>query len=359
VGARYGALSIVRSGGGIDAFIVSGITPEQRALLGDPPTGHGLLGVVLSEGQPLRLADLNQDPRSVGFPPHHPPMRSLLAVPVVAHGNMLGNLYLAEKLDELEFDIDDEETLGRFATVAALAIENARLHRSVQALAVTEERERIAREMHDSLAQVLGYVNTKAQATASLLESGQTDRAIAQLGQLAEAARASYADVREGILGLRTSLGEGHSFVESLERYLEQWQAQSGVTARLETVPDAEFSPRLSPIAEVQLLRIIQEALSNVRKHAEATRALVHLEIQDRSLKATIEDDGIGFDPESLGRASLPRFGLSTMRERAEAVRGALTITPVAPRGTRVAVSIPIESNFDHSREVVGARPDR
>jgi signal transduction histidine kinase len=359
VGARYGALSIVHSGGGIDAFLVSGITPEQRALLGDPPSGHGLLAVVLTEGQPLRLADLTQDPRSVGFPPHHPPMRSLLAVPVVAHGNVLGNLYLAEKLGQSEFDVDDEETLGRFATVAALAIENARLHRRVRALAVTEERERIAREMHDSLAQVLAYVNTKAQATASLLERGQTERATAQLSQLAEAARASYADVREGILGLRTSLGEGRSFVATLELYLEQWQAQSGVAARLETVPADAFSPLLSPNAEVQLLRIIQEALSNVRKHAEASRALVHLEIEDRLLKATVEDDGVGFDPESLGRATLPRFGLATMRERAEAVGGGLSITPVAPRGTRVAVSIPIETSFAQSREAVGARLDR
>ena len=254
VGARYGALSLLREGGGIEAFLTSGITAEERALIGPIPVGHGLLEVVLSEGQPLRLDDLNRDPRSVGFPPHHPPMHSLLALPVVSQGRVLGNLYLTEKEAATDLRRDDEETLARFATLAALAIENARLHRQVQALAVTEERERIAREMHDSLAQVLGYVNTKAQAAQTLLENGQTERAAAQLGQLSEAAREAYADVREGILGLRTSLGEDRGFIETLQDYLDQWQGQSGVTVELLLSPP-EYDPGLAPMSEVQLLR--------------------------------------------------------------------------------------------------------
>ena len=247
-------------------------------------------------------------------------------MPVLSHGRVLGNLYLTEKESSAGFDADDEETLGRFATVAALAIENARLHRQIHALAVTEERERIAREMHDGVAQVLGYVNTKAQATEALLRSGQTDRAIAQLDQLAEASRGAYADVREGILGLRTSLGADRTFIETLQGYLEQWQTQSGVAVVLRTEPAERFAPHLSPNGEVQLLRIIQEALANVRKHAGASHAEVRLSLHDQSLEATIEDNGAGFEPEALGRATLPRFGLTTMRERAEAIGGTLSI---------------------------------
>ena len=358
LGARYGALSLLREEGGIETFIVSGITPEERALLGPPPVGHGLLGVVLNEGTTLRLEDLTRDPRSVGFPAGHPPMRSLLAVPVAAHGRVMGNLYLTEKEGAPAFDEDDEETLLRFATLAALAIENARLHRQIHALAVTEERERIAREMHDSLAQVLGYVNTKAQAAETLLAGGQSERAAAQIGQLAEAARAAYADVREGILGLRTSLGDDRGLVETLQSYLELWQGQSGVAVELIAEP-SPFPARLSPIAEVQLLRIIQEALANVRKHAAAAHAEVRLNLEVSHLEAGVVDDGAGFDPDALGRTSLPRFGLATMRERAEAVGGTLTVASVAGEGTTVVVRLPLAAESGSQGELTGARADR
>ena len=358
VGARYGALSLLREGGGIESFLVSGITPEERALLGPPPTGHGILGVVLNEGTSLRLEDLTRDPRSVGFPLHHPPMQSLLAVPVASHGRVLGNLYLTEKEASPAFDADDEETLTRFATLAALAIENARLHRQIQAMAVTEERERIAREMHDSLAQVLGYVNTKAQATEAFLAQGQLERAEANLAQLAEAARAAYADVREGILGLRASLGEDRTFLQTLEEYLVQWQGQSGVAVALQTSPPEGFEPRLSPHAEVQVLRIIQEALTNVRKHAGAHQARVRLRIDDSFLEACVEDDGAGFDPDALTRSQVPRFGMATMRERAEAIGGTLDVASEPGRGTRVTARIPIEIR-PGVEETIGAGADR
>jgi signal transduction histidine kinase len=343
VGARYGALSLLGEEGGVEAFLTSGITAEERARIGPIPVGHGLLSVVLDEGKPLRLDDLTQDPRSVGFPPHHPPMHSLLALPVVSHGRMLGNLYLTEKEADGRFDADDEETLERFATLAALAIENARLHRQVQAFAVTEERERIAREMHDSLAQVLGYVNTKAQAAQMLLQNGQTEQAAAQLGQLSEAARAAYADVREGILGLRASLGEDRGFVETLTEYLDLWQSQSGVQVALTILPHGATLD-LTPVAEVQLLRIIQEALSNVRKHAAARHASVTLRVEGAGIEAVIADDGAGFDPAEARRADGPRFGMATMRERAEAVGGAFSVSSASGAGTRVTVSIPAKS---------------
>lgn len=343
VGARYGALSLVRDEGGIEAFLTAGISDDERAALGPPPVGHGILGVVLHDGATLRLDDLTRDPRSVGFPPHHPPMHSLLAVPVISQGSVLGNLYLTEKLGAQSFDEHDEESLQRFATLAALAIENARLHRQVRALAVTEERERIAREMHDSLAQVLGYVNTKAQAAEVLIASGQNDKAITQLTQMADAARAAYADVREGILGLRVSTGGQRSFIETLTGYLEQWQGQSGVTVALTTTP-ANAVIRLTPNAEVQLLRIIQEALTNVRKHAGATTADVKLHVSDGWVEARIMDNGAGFAPDDLAPRAAPRFGLSTMHERAESIGGSLEITSNPGDGTQIIASVPLDA---------------
>ncbi len=300
-----------------------------------------MLGVVLTEGRPLRLADLTQDPRSVGFPPHHPPMRSLLAVPVASHGRVLGNLYLTEKESAPAFDAADEETLGRFATQAALAIENARLHRQVRALAITEERERIAREMHDSLAQVLGYVNTKAQAMQVLLANNQVEKASAQLGQMADAARSAYADVREGILSLRTSLDGERTFAETLGDYLTVWQEQSGVEARLEVADDVE--DRLPTLAEVQLLRIIQEALANIRKHAQATHALVRVQPIDGYMETATSDDGVGFAPDERGHLGVPRFGMNTMRERAESLGGTFDVASAPGEGTTITVWLPLE----------------
>lgn len=344
LGARYGALSVPSPAGGIESFITAGITPEERALIGPPPVGHGLLAVVLQEGQRLRMPDLTKDPRSIGFPPNHPPMHSLLAVPIVSAGRVLGNLYVAEKQGALEFSVEDEETLVRFATQAALAIENARLHRRVRALAISEERERIAREMHDTLAQVLGYVNTKAQAVQELLRRDQSERAAVQVGQLGEAARAAYADVREGILALRTTLGAGRGLLEALTDYLQVWSQQSDLQATLLVTPPYADLRSLAPAAELQLLRIVQESLSNVRKHAAAAHVAIQIDADARQIQTSIVDDGRGFDPQRVrpGDDRLPHFGLSTMRERAESVGGSLEITSAPGEGTRVVVRLPV-----------------
>lgn len=341
VGARYGALTLLSETGAVETFLTSGMTPEEVARMGPPPTDHGLFVVVLREGRALRMADLTQHQRSVGFPANHPPMRSLLAVPIRSHGRVLGSLYVTEKKGASSFDAHDQDRLERFATQAAIAIERARLHRRVQVLAVTEERERIAREMHDSLAQVLGYVNTKAQATQALLEAAQTDRAAAQIGQLAQAAREAYADVRENILGLRTSLGPERTLTDTLREYVQRWQDQSGIAAELHTVLVPADDLRISSLAEIQLLRIIQEALANVRKHAGASMVHISITGTDGWIVTIVEDNGAGFDPAMIGRSDFPRFGLATMRERAEAVGGRIEIDSHLDQGTHVHIHMP------------------
>jgi signal transduction histidine kinase len=342
VGSRYGALSLLREQGGIESFLTSGLTQDERDRIGPLPVGHGLLGVVLVEGQRLRLPNLGDDPRSVGFPPNHPPMRSLLAVPISISGAIVGNLYLTEKHDAAEFSVDDEEVLDRFGTQAAVAIANARLHRKVQAIAITEERERIAREMHDGVAQVLGYVNTKAQAAQELLANGQTERAAAQITQLAGAARDAYADVRENILGLRTSLGPGRGFADALAEYANDWEQQTGITTEVSITPSTGLGSRIPPVVEVQLLRIVQEAMANVRKHALARHVWVQVQESSDAIQAQISDDGTGFDPDALRRGKFPRFGLATMRERAESIGGQLEVASSPGHGTTVTARVPV-----------------
>jgi len=161
--ARYGALGVLTPDGGhIEEFITVGVSDEERAAIGDPPTGGGILGVLIHEPHPMRLSDIAADPRSVGFPDHHPPMRSFLGAPVSAKGRVFGNIYLTQKQGADTFDEQDQRTLEVLATQAGIAIENTRLReeterasRDLRRLEVFEERERIAKELHDGVIQSL------------------------------------------------------------------------------------------------------------------------------------------------------------------------------------------------------------
>jgi signal transduction histidine kinase len=340
VGAHYGALSVIDRENRILSFITAGITPEERAAIGPPPVGHGLLGVVLRHGKHLRLHDLNKHPEAHGFPPNHPPMRSLLAVPIPCKGPFLGNLYLTEKTGAAQFTRDDEETLERFALQAGLAIDNAHLHEQVANLAVAQERLRIAHEMHDGLAQVLGYVNTKVQAAEMYMKREKTEEAGAQLRELSSAARQAYADVRESIVGLRVLPGPQRLLEDVLREYLARWQEMSGVSTSL----TLDSGIVLRPSQELQVVRIVQEALTNVRKHAKATLASIDLRRDGPELVATIKDNGQGFHSEARARnTEFPQFGLSTMRERAESIGGTLLIESVPGSGTTVRFRLPLQ----------------
>ena len=335
--ARYGAVSVVDESGRLLEFHSAGIEDEAAREIGDAPVGHGLLGVTLYDGQRLRLADLRRDPRSEGIPEHHPEMHSLLAVPINCKSPFRGNLYVSEKRVDSVFSAEDEETLARFAIQAALAIDIAHLHQQLRSLAIAEERARIAREMHDGMAQVLAYVNTKAQAAEEHLRRGRIDRAAHQLVELSGAAREVYTEVREGILALRTAPGPGESMPNALMDFVGRWEEQSGVKVRARV--DEQID--LPPAVELQLLRVIQEALSNVRKHSGAKHVQLVMQRREASVEAMVRDEGKGFDPEALDRRGRPRFGLAIMHERAESVGGQLNIDSEPGIGTTVRIRVP------------------
>jgi signal transduction histidine kinase len=131
-GARYGAIGVLGPDGGISQFVYTGITAEQHQAIGDLPVGKGILGALIQDARPLRLRDLRSDPRSTGFPPHHPPMRWFLGAPVSARGQVFGNIYLTEKQGAGEFDADDEQALLVLASQAGVAVENAHLNQELE-----------------------------------------------------------------------------------------------------------------------------------------------------------------------------------------------------------------------------------
>jgi signal transduction histidine kinase len=210
---------------------------------------------------------------------------------------------------------------------------------ALQQSLVEEERQRIARELHDGLAQLLGYVNTKAMAVRLLLQKGQIDSAERHLSQLEEAARELFVDVRQAILDLKMSGQEGGGLVDTLEAFVAQYTRLSGVPVELVISPRAR-ELELAADVELQMLRIAQEALANVRKHAQATRVRVTVGCDGSQLELTVSDDGRGFTPEVIAPAEWPHIGLSTMRERAQSIGATFRLDTEPGRGTRISVRV-------------------
>jgi signal transduction histidine kinase len=267
-----------------------------------------------------------------------------LAVPIALVDTPIGTLHLKRSPTDAPFTSVDREIAHMFATNAALVVQNDRLYDEVQALAVEAERHSLAREMHDSLAQVLSFVNTKAQAVEQYLRNEDVDTARQQMAELSAAARDVYRDIREGIAALRVEVGD-RAVRELIEEYAEQFAEANRLPVAV-TWPDdqrlADVGHQLAPAAEVQLLRIVQEALSNVRRHAHAEHARITARIDQDAILVTIEDDGRGFEQGQVGRDGWPRFGLQTMAERASSVGGQLTIESRIGVGTHITARLPI-----------------
>jgi signal transduction histidine kinase len=268
-----------------------------------------------------------------------------LAAPLQRGGETIGLLVAAASAPR-PFDVDDVETLSSLAAQAALAIENDRLQATLRELAVIAERERIAREMHDGLAQVLGYVNTKSQAVAELLAAGRVADAQAQLDELAAAARSVYVDVREAIVGLRSPIGAELRLTDAIEDHAERFAEMAKVAVVVEASPEAR-AVELPPAVAAELFRIVQEALTNVRKHAAANRVRISLTASQEDLTIVVADDGRGIVPDPPGSVgeddgAWPRYGLETMRERAASVGASVAWAGRPGRGTEVRIDAPL-----------------
>ncbi|MBI4498324.1 MAG: GAF domain-containing protein [Chloroflexi bacterium] len=304
--------------------------------------GEGFPGIVAATRTPLITHTLSQDPRFLRQEVKDAGFQTFGVWPLLHGEKLFGVLAVAARAPEALHRARELRLMEGLTEHLAIAIENALLHQQVQDAAIVEERERIAREMHDSLGQVLGYINTQILALRQLLRRDAKASALEHLGEMQEAVQQLYADVREGILGLRSSAGKADGLVRALEGYLERYRSMVEFQVVLEVSPEAT-AVRLPPASEVQLVRIIQEALSNVRKHAGATRATVRLVVAN-GLHVSVADDGSGFDLSARFSTGWPRFGLQTMRERAEAVGGHFAVESAPGQGTRVIVTLPVAS---------------
>jgi signal transduction histidine kinase len=212
-----------------------------------------------------------------------------------------------------------------------------------------QEREYLARELHDGIGQILGYVSIQVQAALKWLQDGNADKAGSVLARVAAVAKDAHAEIRESILTLRNGPEKKKSFTQDLKNYLDHFQANFGIRTELSISPGTAVNT-FDPALQTQLIRVIQEALSNVRMHSGAQTLKVCVELDTGKALITITDDGKGFDTSQPCNFDGSHFGLVYMRERMEQIGGSLTIESVPNGGTVLKMEAPVRVNEDKSR---------
>ncbi len=327
VDAHYGALGVLdESGTALAQFITVGIDDDTYRAIGPLPRGHGILGLLIREPRPLRLPDLREHPDSYGFPPHHPPMKSFLGVPVRLRGQVFGNLYLTDKTTAEVFTDVDEELVVGLAAAAGVAIENARLHARVREMALLEDRERIARELHDTVIQRLFATGLRLQGAARL---AQRPEVAERITEAVDDLDLTVKHIRTAIFGLEASRRAASGGLR--QRVLTLTSEAAGA---LGFEPHVLFDGTVDAVSEpvaTELLAVLREALTNVARHARATRVDVEVDA-DGEVVLRVADDGQGLPD---GRSG-PGRGIRNMEARAARLGGAM----VAGRGDGAGTSI-------------------
>lgn len=336
-GARYAALGIPDGEGAFAQFITDGMSDDLIAAMGPLPRTHGLLGAMLESPEAHRTPDIRRHPRFRGWWPRaHPQMRSFLGVPIVARGSVIAAFYLTDKEVADEFSADDQRLIEMLAAHAAVAIENARLLERSRELSIVEERNRLARELHDSVSQKLFGLVLSAEAAATLLDRDPS-AAAEQVARLGELAQDALGELRGLIFELRPASLEDEGLAATLRKQVDMLQRVYDRPIELRIAGSANCAPE----AEGEVLRVAQEALNNALRHAEAERIELRIESRPRGrLIVTVADDGIGFDPADRGLRSR-RLGLTSMEERARGLGGTLAVVSRPGEGTTVTLEVP------------------
>ncbi len=295
---------------------------------------EGIMGWVAGTGEPILAPDVSEEPRYI-LTPQTAGTRSELCVPLKTKNGVIGVLDLqSEELNA--FDESDLVVLQSLAQQAAIAIENARLYEQAQQLATLEERQRLARELHDSVTQAQYSVTLFAEAARRLASGDDRQQMRSYLDQLGDTAQQALKEMRLLVYELRPSALEQVGLVEALQQRLEAVEGRAGVEAALLVDGTVE----LPEDVEEGLYRIAHEALNNVLKHAQVTSVTVRIRADGDHVELEVEDNGKGFDPATVSDRG--GMGLANMRERAERLGGSLTLVSAPGKGTTVKVEVEV-----------------
>ncbi|WP_326751942.1 GAF domain-containing sensor histidine kinase [Streptomyces hirsutus] len=350
--AQYAALGVPDDHGGFAQFVVDGVSDGQWKAIGPLPRQHGVLAAMLREDGPQRLADVRKDPRFGGWPSAHPDLVDFLGLPIRDGDEVIGALFLANKLRPAEghppqtpggpepdgtcgFTQDDEDVLGILAQHAAIALTNARLYERSRELTIAEERSRLAHELHDAVSQKLFSLRLTAQAAARLVDRDPS-RAKGELQQVAALAAEAAEELRAAVVELRPAALDEDGLVATLRT-----QVQVLDRAHSARVTFTARGVRALPATQEEaVLRVAQEALHNALRHAEADHVDVTLERRGSGAVLRVADDGKGFDPGIIRRAGR-HLGLVSMRDRASGVGGSLTVESEPGKGAAIEMEVP------------------
>jgi signal transduction histidine kinase len=318
------------------------------------PTGSGVFNLPLITGKPLRVDHVPSHPHSVGTPDGHPPIGPFLGVPLSVTGRIIGTLFVANLIGGTPFTDDDEEMLVAFAAPAAVAIQNSRLYTQVEELAILRERERMAINLHDTVAQIFFSIGLEVDNLQQVIPEGPARERLAYIRSLV----ATGTDrVREAIGSLYTRGGtpEGANLHRELLGMADEFQKEHGLQVGLiVTGPVDEIPPR---VAEV-FARATREGLTNIRKHARASMAVISLVVQGQEATLTIQDNGQGLRPGVLAEAPhLQRFGLIAIRRQIERLGGTLELANADEGGALLRLSAPLGARSPEPAATGGGRP--
>jgi len=325
-GARYGAIGVLNAERtALAEFITVGLGPEEEAEIGKRPKGLGVLGVLISDPQTLRIADVNVHPDRAGFPPNHPPMTCFLGVPVRVQDEVYGNLYLTEKIGWNEFTRDDAVLVDALALAAGLAVQNARLVQEMKTNAVLHERDRVALDLHDRAIQRIFAAGLTLQSVAGAVRDQElADR----LGSVIADLDDTIGEIRSSIFNL-TVVDRTSGIRSQVSGLLRELGELLGFNVRV--VFEGPLDTAISDDVADHVLAIAREALTNVARHAEATEATLLLGVDGGQCRLQISDNGRGMG--GTGTLGGGR-GMGNMRRRAEELHGHLEVSANRGGGT-------------------------
>jgi signal transduction histidine kinase len=328
-GARYAALGVLGEHGVLSEFLFEGISDEEAARIGNLPTGKGVLGTVIRENRTIRLDDIGSHSDTSGFPSNHPPMTTFLGVPVSVGDTAFGNLYLTEKAGG--FSDDDVILVEALSKIAGAAVRTSRLQDRLRRVAVIEDRQRIARDLHDSVIQDLFAVGLGLQGVSQIVED---TRAAATIIEAVDRLDEAVETLRTYIFDLRQIEDAHPSLEDRLSDLVTRMSSAYPATVTLKVRVSGEGDGTLDD----DIVKMVTEGLSNALRHASARH--VHVEVMSTAdgWALVVQDDGVGFD-QGVDHGGM---GLGNLQARVERHGGRVSVDTRPGAGTILTMTMPL-----------------